>query len=1094
MRTVAFPFVILVVVSALAPAQGGELTLCRHPAVSPDGSQMVFSYEGDLWVAPAAGGFAARVTSHPAREDRALWSPDGATLVFQSDRFGNVDLFRTSLVGGRPARLTFHSDPDFIAGFSADGADVLFVSRRQVTEGRAYSKLRKIPAAGGVERPVSDLAGIEHALSADGRRMAFVRGAESWWRKDYRGSANLDVWVAELPDGPIARMTSWEGNDFAPMWHPEGTGFYFLRERDRAVNVWWRPLAGEETQVTRLATPGVRFPSLNVRGTHLAFEAEDGVFVLELDPANPALPKAAPRKIPLRGFLETSLLDVEEPVTGDVTDYALSRDDKQIAAVAGGEIFVMDRKGKEPRHVRRVTDSAAGERSPCFAADSESLLFVSDASGEDQIYRASSADPSEKRLSRARKFRIEKLTDTPGSKHSLDLAPDGATLAYVRGLGDLVLADPATLADRRVLARGFAAPQFDWSPDSRWIAVASDDDDFNTDVRIFDVQAEREPYNVSRHPDEDVAPAWDPKGRFLAYAARDGLYQDYEIVTAWLRKADFEKTPLDWEDEEELRKAKKDPKGGAASRPASRSASRPESGPESAPESAPETRPESAEGAASKESRPESEKAKEKVEPVVVDFDDLHKRRRKPTSGPGSRTSPAPSPDGKSIAFVQTGVEPGLWTMEIDGKNKSKLQPAPVSSVRWAGDDLFFLSGGQVCSQKGGQKTVYAFAGTRLRRPSEERRLVFVEAWRRMRDHFYDANLHGADWAAARARFEPWAAAASTPQDLGMVVTLLLGELNASHLGFTPAARWTSPTPSRTAELGVLWDEDFPGPGLRVKRVVPGTPAAREKSRLQAGDVVLAVDEKRLDDGRNPWEAFDRLAGRDVRLTVRRGDGEIEILITPAGSIDERVYDDEVAERQARVHALTDGKVGYVHIAGMDAPELSRFEHEIFSEGYDKDCLIIDVRGNGGGWTADLLFTMLTQADHATTVPRGGGKGYPQDRRVFAAWTKPIVCLCDEFSYSNAEIFSHGVKTLKRGPVVGKTTYGAVISTGGFRLLDGSTLRNPFRGWWAKGTGLNMENHGCVPDVPVENLPQDVARGRDAQLEAAIAEALKQLK
>ena len=1085
-------FAVLALITRLALAQGGELKMPRQPAVSPDGSQLVFGYEGDVWIVPSAGGLASRITASPSRESRAMFAPDGVTLVFESDRNGNADLFTTSLEGGEPRRLTWHSAADRLTGFTGDGAEATFLSRRQTREGRSYGKLYRVPLAGGAERPVSELGATDAVLSADGRRMAFVRGGESWWRKDYRGAANLDVWTVELASGVPVQATTYDGNDLSPLWHPEGVGFYFLREQQRAHNIWWKPLVGEPVQVTNLASPGVRFPSLNVRGTHLAFEADDGAWILELDPLRPATAKTPPRRVALRGFADPAAKSFEETVAGDVAEFDVSRDEKTIAFVAGGEIWATEKKAKDPRRTRRLTDTAAGERSICFTPNGEGVLFVSDVSGEDQIWRVTADDGDEKRLVRARRFKVEKLTETPGEKSDLALSPDQSTLAYVRGLGDLVLADPATLADKKILLTGFAAPRFDWSGDSQRIAVARDDDDFNTDVWIYDVAGAVPPYNVSRHPDEDVAPSWDPKGRFLAFASRDGLYQDFEVSVVWLRKADFEKSSLDWEDEEEAKKEKG--KSGAASRAESGPSSRPESREGAGSDSAPTTRPESA--PASKPADAGGAKAEDKkVEPVVIDFADLHRRRRRPTSGLGSRTSPVVSPDGKSIAYLQTGPEFGLYVTDVEGKKRERVLPTMVSGFRWSGDEVLCISGGQLTSiSKSGGKTAYPFSGVRTRRPFEERRLVFVEAWRKMRDHFYDAKLHGADWAAARARFEPLAAAASTPADLEVAVTLLLGELNGSHLGFRTTGGYVPPNPSATAQLGVLWDESFAGPGLKVAEIVPGTPASKEKSRLEPGDVLLAIDDVELAAAPNPWGLFDRLSGREVRLKVRRGEAERETIITPVGSIANPLYDYDVSRRQEFVHARTDGKVGYVHIEGMDTPELVRFEREIFAEGFDKSCLIIDVRGNGGGWTADMLFTMLTQPDHATTVPRGGGRGYPQDRRVFAAWNKPIVVLCDEFSYSNAEIFSWGIKTLKRGPVVGKRTYGAVISTGAFRLLDGSSLRNPFRGWFTKDTNVNMENNGCPPDVAVENLPHDLAVGKDAQLEAAVAEALKQLK
>ncbi len=1098
---------------AVAPPEplGTEFRLMRNPVVSPDGARVAFSHQGDIWVAPLVGGMPAmRVTAQPSREDTCLWTPDGRSLVFTSNRFGNNDLFVVDLVGGEPRRLTHHSADDRLMGLSPDGKWVRFTSEREEQDLRRHANLFEIAIDGGTERRVSGYALTDGRVSPDGTMLAFTRGAESWWRKDYRGAANLDVYVANTKDGgDFKALTTWEGNDFGPMWATDGRGVYVTREKDRATNLWFVTVGGGETQVTNLPTPGVRFASLNARGTHLAFESGSDVHTLEIDPANPARPLGEPRRVRVSGFLDLDQSNAEVRVSNDVGEYALSPDGKMIACVSGGEIFVMERKKGDFRRTRRVTDTAAKEHDICFSPDSKSVLFVSDTSGEEQIWRVKSDDAAEPRLTHARKFAVEKVTETPGEKSGLELSPDHKTLSYVRGLGDLVLADPVTLEDKKTLDRGFSTPSYNWSPDSRWIVLSKDDNDFNTDVWIFDTTGAEAPYNVSRHPDEDTSPAMDGKGRFIAFITKDGLLNDTDLAIAWLRKADAEKTPQDWDDESPST-------GGAASAP-----STPGAAPGATPPGAPGTpgpggagggpgrrrrggddafdAPQDPPQDAAAESRPASRatsRPEKKVEPVVIEFKGLHKRTKKVVSGEGRRSTPAPSPDGKSIAFNQPGTGGGLMIVGFDGKDKKALSPTPASQLKWDGDELWHISGGEVgAMSKSGSRTGYALSGTRTRYPREERRLVFREAWRKMRDHFYDEKLHGADWNAAYARFEPMAMDATTSEDLAMVVTLLLGELNGSHLGFTPSQRWSSTNPSSTAQLGVLWDWTYSGPGLRVSRVLEDTPAAREKSKLLPGDVVVALEDRRTDDPKtNAWSAFDRLAGKEVRVTVLREGAEKEILMTPSAGLGQAVYNDRVERRQEAVAKATEGKVGYVHIAAMAEAEFLRFERELFAEGDGKSALIIDVRGNGGGSTADWLFTVLTQADHAITRPRGGGDGYPQDRRIFSAWTKPVVVLCDEFSYSNAEIFSHGIKTLKRGPVVGQTTYGAVISTGAFMLMDGSSLRNPFRGWIAKGNMKNMENNGCEPDYLVINTPADVLAGRDPQLDKAIELALKAVR
>ena len=1090
---------------------GAEFRLMRNPTMSPDGSRVAFSHQGDIWVAQADGSAPAmRVTAQASREDAALWTPDGRSLVFTSNRFGNSDLFVVDLMGGEPRRLTFHSASDTLMGISADGKWVRFMSEREEQPLRRHSNLFEISILGGTERRLSAYAITDGRVSEDGSRIAFTRGGESWWRKDYRGAANLDVYLADLGgDGTFKQLTTWEGNDFAPMWSNDGSGVYITREKDRATNLWFVTTGGSETQLTHLPTPGIRFPSVNARGTHIAFESASDIWSIQVDSGNPARTLGEPQRIRVSGFLDLDQSNSEIRITNEVSEYALSPDAKMIAGVSGGEIFVMERKKGEFRRTRRVTDSAAKEHDICFSPDSKSVLFVSDTSGEDQIWRVTSDDAAEDRLPFARRFKVEKVTETPGEKSSLKLSPDSKTLSYVRGLGELVLADPVTLQDRSVLDRTFSAQSYSWSGDSRWIVLSKDDNDFNTDVWIFDTTGVESPYNLSRHPDEDMSPAIDGKGRYVAWIAKDGLLNDTDLTIAWLRKADAEKTPQDWDDEspKEPGAGGGAPAGGAGGAPGAAPAA---PGAPGAPGGAPgpgrrrrggdesielQDPPQDAPQDTRPASRPASRPAKV-VEPVVIEFKGLHKRTRKVVTGDGRRSSPVPSPDGKSIAFNQSGTGGGLMIVGFDGKDKKALMPTAASQLRWEGDELWHISSGEIGSvSKSGSRTAYALSGTRTRYPREERRLVFREAWRKMRDHFYDEKLHGADWNAAYARFEPMAVEATTSEDLAMVVTLLLGELNGSHLGFTPGARWTSSNASATAQLGVLWDWNYTGLGLKVARVLAATPADREKSKLLSGDVVLSIEDRRTDDpARNAWSAFDRLSGREVRVLIRRDDVEKEIVITPTGSLSQAVYDDRVDQRQEKVHAATAGKVGYVHIAAMAEAEFLRFERELFAEGDGKSAMIIDVRGNGGGSTADWLFTVLTQADHAITRPRGGGDGYPQDRRIFAAWTKPIVVLCDEFSYSNAEIFSHGIKTLKRGPVVGQTTYGAVISTGGFSLMDGSSLRNPFRGWVAKGSMKNMENNGCEPDHVVVNTPADLAAGRDNQLDKAIDLALKAVK
>ncbi len=283
--------------------------------------------------------------------------------------------------------------------------------------------------------------------------------------------------------------------------------------------------------------------------------------------------------------------------------------------------------------------------------------------------------------------------------------------------------------------------------------------------------------------------------------------------------------------------------------------------------------------------------------------------------------------------------------------------------------------------------------------------------------------------------------------------------------------------------------EGYEGPGLKVRDVLPGGPAEQKKSHIEAGEVVLSVDGKDVNPKTDLTEVLNGPASRDVVLKVRGADGkEREVTLRPISYVQARslLYDKWLADNRKAVERLSDGKLGYVHISAMAMPSFYKFEEELYAVGYGKEGLVIDVRENGGGSTADHLLTALTQPVHAVAVPRGGGPGYPSDRTVYTNWNKPIVVLCNQNSFSNAEIFSHAIKTLKRGRLVGVPTAGGVVSTGAAPVMDVGMIRLPFRGWFLRDDGQDMELNGAVPDQIVWPGLEEMPRGKDVQLETAV--------
>jgi tricorn protease len=378
---------------------------------------------------------------------------------------------------------------------------------------------------------------------------------------------------------------------------------------------------------------------------------------------------------------------------------------------------------------------------------------------------------------------------------------------------------------------------------------------------------------------------------------------------------------------------------------------------------------------------------------------------------------------------------------------------------------------------------------------AEKQRAVFDQCWRVMRDHYYDERLGNRDWDAVRSKYASMAAAAPDMQAVAEVVQLMLGELNGSHLGFKldPPAGTSKNWREETAHLGLRFDPGFEGPGWKVRDVIPRSPASHRQRAIQPGEIVLRVDGREVQPDMDSSEVLNGPAERDVVLRVKSAAGverDVTLRPIPWARARELLYEQWIKDNRRAVEKASDGTLGYLHISAMSEESFHRFQEELFAAGAGKDGLVIDVRENGGGSTTDHLLTALTQPSHAITVPRGGAPGYPQDRIVYATWNKPIVVLCNQNSYSNAEIFSHAIKTLKRGQVVGVPTAGGVISTGAVKIMDVGTLRLPFRGWYLPGDGQDMELNGAVPDHVLWPAPGDLPRGVDAQLEKAI-EVLK---
>mgnify|MGYP006279784235 CR=1 FL=1 len=1073
-RSLLLSALFLLIGTASTAAQDTD-PFMRHPAISPDGSTVAFSYQGDVWTVPVDGGRAVRLTVHEAYEGHPRWSTDGEQIAFTSDRFGNDDIYVMEADGSTPTRVTHHSTGDALSGWTPDGR-LLFTTSRTWQQAEWDDEIYHVPATGGTPDRLLDAFGSEPTMSPDSRFIAFVRGANRTSKKGYDGPANKNVWIYDTEQDAYRQITSFDVNDYHPVWGGDRS-LFFISEQDGTYNLYRQSISdngegsGQPEQLTSFDGDGVRYFNVSQDGSTVVFERETDVYVLNVaDGSQRQLDVTVPADY---RFDPTE----RETFTRGLRDYAVSPNGEQIALTLRGELFLMQNETGE-RRTTRLTRHSYRDRDAAWLNDS-TLVFVSDRNGgQYDIYRLESADPENTDLYDALQHRVVRLTDTPEDERIISMAPDQSKIAFRRGSfnsygkGQLVTADvdDGELTNESVLVDSWAAPMdVQWSPDGQWLAYSREDLDFNSEIYIHAADGSREPVNISQHPKGDGSPVWSPDGKKLGFISNRSS-NDADVWFVWLQEEDWEKTQRDWEEQKEEPEENGDENG--------------ENG--EAPE-------------------------------VEIDFENIHDRLERVTALPGNEADPVIAEDGDTFYFVagrggRTGsydTDVDLYSIQWDGSERKRITEGGVSpyavTLGPTAKQLFLVhSGGQLARVPTSSDKLerLAFSAKMEVDYSAEREQIFNEVWRALDQGFYDPNFHGDDWDALRDKYRPWAMKASTNRDFQAMLNLMLGELNASHMGYYTGDR-SETQQTRTGLLGV--EIDPVENGVEVQRVVPRSPADREASKLRVGDVITAVDGESVAEAGNFYELLDDKVNEKVLLAVTDADGnQRSVRIRPTGSLGDELYREWVEERKELTEEYSNGRLGYIHIEGMNWQSFEHFERELYASAHDKEGLIIDVRFNGGGWTTDYLMTVLNVRRHAYTVPRGSTDDlsnhtqfrphYPFGERLpYAAWTKPAAALANQNSYSNAEIFSHAFKNLDHGPLVGQPTFGAVISTGGAGMIDGSYVRMPFRGWYVYQTDQNMEHGPAVPDVAVENPPAVKATGDDPQLRRAVQTLLQQI-
>ena len=1083
-----------------------EIRMASDFALSPDGQVLVFRWANELWsTAIDQTGEIKRLTNHPAIDSQPRFSPNGKQIAFISNRSGSNQIYVMPAEGGMPQQKTFHSEGYSLADWFPDGNSVLATATRDHFW-RGSARMMQIDLTKrSAEKVLLDDAAANPKLSNDGKKILFTREGERWWRKGYRGERSAQIWMLDLQSGATDELLHEQVECLWPLWMPGGKGFYFAKGTDHGLDLWRYRFASEDQPARQRKVWGfqddsIAEPTISRNGTTIVFRHLFDTYVLRPGKDD------QPTKLDLKVAADTDLPeDLQRAVVNRADQVAFTDDGLEIAFTLNGDLWLMDTELKEPI---QVTRTEGYEESPIFSNDGKSLWFTRKENGQVDLWKVEPKEPT-KYWWQQKEFVETRMTESAGSKGNLRFTPNGKHLLFTEGRGNLVAMSLDTKEITR-LVESFSEPNFSISPDSRWIAYDSQDNDFNSEIWIMPLDKHAPPVNVSRHPDNDQSPVFSPDGKVLAFTGRRSK-EESDIYYVYLQEEYDDESSRDRTIEKAIETMKKKRPKPAAAEPKTETGSQDTKNTENKnPENKP-AEPKPADAKASEE-KPKPEKASD-AEPklVRIDFDKIHQRLRRINLQDTRETNLIFSPDGKKLAFsASVEGKSGWYSVEFPDKLTPKLMSSTVlSDARWtkSSGSIMGLSKGTPTKLENGEKeTSFGFSVTHDRSRSGRFREGFNAAWLAMNEIWYDPAMGNRNWEQVRRKYVDAASRAFDERGLGEVIELMLGELNGSHLGFTPSMGSASEpeTPRKrehpTAHLGARFDPAYLGPGLKVRDVLPESPSDKVKSRLKAGDIILSIDGTRVDPSMDLTQVLNGPLDRDIQLVVQRAkeDASEELNLTlrpiPYGRVRPLLYEQWLETNRQMVETLSNGKLGYLHIQAMDESSFLEFEQQLYNVGYGKEGLVIDVRDNGGGSTTDHLLTSLTQPKHAITVPRGGGTGYPHDRMIYATWSKPIVVLCNQNSYSNAEIFSHAIKVLGRGKLVGVQTAGGVVSTGAARINDIGVLRAPFRGWFSIRDGKDMELHGAEPDFIVWPAPGELPAGIDKQLEKGVEVLLEEVK
>ncbi len=1058
---------LLISMSAFVFAQMNA-RLIQYPDVSE--TQITFVYGGDIWVVSKQGGTAIKLSSPAGSEMLPKFSPDGKKIAFTGNYDGNSDIYVIPVTGGIAKRITHHSMTDRILDWYPNGNNLLFASGMYSGRQR-FSQLYKVSANGGLPEKLPVPYGEFGSVSKNGKYLAYTKRTRLFrtWKR-YRGGTATNIWLFNLNNYKSENITNNDANNELPMWH--GNKIYYLSDQgaNERFNIWCYDLKTKKnTQITYFKNYDTHFPSIGPK--EIVFENAGKLFLLDLKTEKYS---AVNVKI-VDDFitLKPKLQNVERQIT-----YANpSPDAKRITVEARGEIFSVPAEKGVTKNISLCSGSA--QRYPAWSPNGKYIAYWSDKSGEYQLVLFNNKTEKEETLTNFK----------DGYRYQIFWSPNSEKIAFIDQTMTILLFEIKTKQLTKIdqalykMHGGLAGFNINWSKNSEWITYSRSSDDANTAIFLYNT-IDKKRYQVTSGFYSTSNPAFDPDGKYLYFTINNNfrpLYSDLEgtwiypnttkLALATLRND--VKSPLFPQNDEVKIKSEKSKKDKSK-----------------------------------KKDSKKNKKSDEKFKRLKIDIAGFESRivelpvkagnignisavsgkiifHRYPNSGSTSKDSPIKYFDLKTRK-EQTIIKSATgYKLVANQKNLLVANRTKVAFVKIAPMQKMT----KIINTHNVQMTI---------NPKAEWKQILHEAWRLERDMFYDKNMHGVNWKHVYKQYSDLLKYAVSREDVNFLIGELIGELSASHTykggGDVERAKRVN-----VGYLGIDWSvkNDL----YRIKKIIKGaswdsevvSPLNTPGINVKEGDYILAVNGVKLSTDKDPYYAFQGLAGKTIELTINDKptfENSKKVIVKTLRSETRLRHLNWIEQKRKRVEEATNGRIGYIYVRSTGIDGQNELIRQFYAQ-FQKDGLIIDERFNSGGQIPDRFIELLNRKPVAFWAVRDGKTWQHPGAANFG----PKVMLINGWSGSGGDAFPHYFKQAKIGPLVGTRTWGGLIGISGApQLIDGGMITVPTFRMFDPNGGWFKEGHGVDPDIEVNDDPTQMANGKDPQLEAAISEILKLLK